>query len=198
MIAVMAKVTPYTEKVGVPLLIAIIGLIGAIAAAAISIFMSRWNENTARRRDGYATATKELVAWAEYPYRIRRRTSDAPDVLAELVTCGHNLQEALRYRQTWIATENAWVATVFSEVRADITCGAGAAAKDAWSNNATSSPADMNLNGWTIHGIDDHLGRLENAIRFRFGWRRVISSIGWHPGAMARPATASFTSQPPP
>ena len=45
-------------------------------------------------------ATRQLVAYAEYPYRIRRRTSDDPEELGRLAKLGHDIQEALRYYET--------------------------------------------------------------------------------------------------
>jgi hypothetical protein len=71
-------VAPFTEKVAVPLLIGLLGLAGVIVTAAVSAISGRWAQATNRHRDAYAAAVKTLVAWAEYPYRIRRRTSDDP------------------------------------------------------------------------------------------------------------------------
>jgi hypothetical protein len=57
------NVTPFTEKVGVPLLIALLGLVGVIVTAAVSTIGGRWAQATNRRRDAYAAAVKTLVAW---------------------------------------------------------------------------------------------------------------------------------------
>lgn len=100
-------VTPFTEKVGVPLLVALIGVLGALAAAAAAYALSRVSDASARRRDGYAEATKELLSWAEYPYRIKRRTDDTPSTLTLLADIGHQHQEALRYRQAWTTQRTA-------------------------------------------------------------------------------------------
>src|SRR4051812_39951649 len=107
------KVSDFTQNVGVPLLVAIIALAATLGAAALSFALARWGDASARRREGYASATRELVAWSEYPFRIRRRTSDDPAVLTALADRGHLHQEALRYRETWILSENRWVAGVF-------------------------------------------------------------------------------------
>lgn len=181
------EVTPFTESVGVPLAIAVIGLIATLGAAAMSFALGRWNDTTARRRESYSSATRELVAWAEYPYRIRRRTSDEAAELATLANLGHELQEALRYRQTWIRSENKWVAEVFSEVRADLTKQVGAACAEAWHSEPVTNASGMNLNGWGPAGVDAHIERFENAVSFRFGWRRLACLVGWRPGATPRP-----------
>lgn len=181
------EVTPFTEHVGVPFAVAIVGLIATLGAAAISFALGRWNDTSARRREGYSSATKELVAWAEYPYRIRRRTSDDAAELTRLANIGHELQEALRYRQTWITAENPWVATVFAEVRVDLAGLVGAACEDAWDSDPITNANDMNLNGWGPKGVEAHLQRFESAVTFRFGWRRLAGLVGWHPGADPRP-----------
>lgn len=188
MILLADKVTPFTEHVGVPIAVAIVGLLATLGAAAISFALSLWNDTSARRRDGYSTATKELVAWAEYPYRIRRRTSDEPAELTRLANIGHDLQEALRYRQTWITAENGWTGKIFAEVRSDLGAIAGSACANAWNAAPISKASDMNLNGWDPPGIEAHLERFESAVRFRFGWRRLVAVTGWHPGAHPRPS----------
>lgn len=179
----IADVTPFTELVGVPLAVAVIGLVGTAAAAAIAFALNRWSDTVSRRRDGYASATRELVAWAEYPYRIKRRASDTPGELTRLANIGHELQEALRYRETWIASESIWVAKVFTEVRAALAAEVGAACAAAWDSTPVTGAAGMNLNGWGPAGVDAQIKRFERAVRFRFGWRRVVALFYWHPGA---------------
>jgi hypothetical protein len=179
------------EQAGVPLGVALIGLIATIGAAAISFALSRWSETSSRRREGYSSATRELVAWAEYPYRIRRRTTDDPAELSRLANLGNDLQEALRFRQTWVTAEDVWLARVFQEVRDDLGRTVGTACTDAWNKAPISSAAEMNLGGWGPVGVNPHLERFEHAVRFRFGWRRVVAAFGWHPGAEARPGGVS-------
>lgn len=178
-----AEVTPFAEKVGVPLVVAIIGFVGAVVTAAVAFALARISDASSRRRDGYAEATKELLAWAEYPYRIRRRTSDDPATLTKLADLGHELQQALRYREAWIKAENPWVGEIFVDVRAELSKLTAPSLTDAWASECVGSPAEMNLNGWGPTGIDEQLQRFERALRFRFGWRRWIALIRWHPGA---------------
>jgi hypothetical protein len=49
----------------------------------------------AKRRDGYASAMKALVARTEFPYRVRRRSSDSPETLTALTQLGNDIQEQL-------------------------------------------------------------------------------------------------------
>lgn len=182
-----AEVSTFTEKVGVPLVVAVIGLVGGLGAAAVTFAFTRLGEAAARRREGYAEATRELLAWAEYPYRIRRRTSDSAEELTRLANLGHDLQEKLRYRQTWITAENAWLGQVFAEARTDLKVVLGPACVDAWNTPPITAAASMNLASWGPSTTEPHLRRFETALRSRFGWRRLAGALHWHPGAAPRP-----------
>ena len=174
----IAEASDFTEVVGVPMVVATIGLAATIGAAAVSYVLSRLGDAAERRRQGYAEATRELVAWAEYPYRIRRRTSDDPATLATIAELGHALQEALRYRETWITAENKWLAMVFAEVRQDLGALLGPACNEAWAAAPILQPSDMTLAGWGPVGVDHHLERFQEAVAWRFGWRRVLGRLG--------------------
>ena len=176
-------VTEFTEHVGVPLLVALIALAATVGGAAVTFALGRLAETREKRRDGYASATRELVAWAEYPYRIRRRPDDTPDVRSALANVGHTHQECLRYRETWIRTENRWVANIFEGVRRDLGATLGASCNDAWNTRPIADAKGMVLGGWGPQGVDDQISRFERAVAFRFGWRRLPALIGWHPGA---------------
>jgi len=179
-----SAVTPFAEKVAVPLLVGLFGLVGVIVTAAVSAIGGRWAQATNRRRDAYAAAVKTLVAWAEYPYRIRRRTCDDPAELARLVGIGHDLQEQLRCHQTWIATESPWVAGIYREALAAITAQVAPACNDAWASQPITTGAGMNLDGWGPHDILPSILRLQSAIACRFGWRRGAGLLGLHPGLL--------------
>jgi hypothetical protein len=178
-------VTPFTEKVTVPVLIGLLGLAGVVITAAVSAISGRWAQATNRRRDAYAAAVKTMVAWAEYPYRIRRRTSDTPDELARLVGIGHDLQEQLRCHQTWITTESRWVAGIYREAMTAIAARVGPACNDAWASPPITTSADMNLGNWGPSGLLPNIMRLQTAIACRFGWRRAAGLVGLHPGVLS-------------
>lgn len=185
------------EKVGIPLAVVIIGLVGSITVAVLTFALGRLNDAAARRRNAYAEATKQLVAYVEYPYRIRRRSSDSPDELTRLASLGHDLQEALTYHETWIRSENRWVAEVYKEVRRDLAMAVAAACNDAWETPPISAAGGMRLNGWGPRGTQEHIERFESAVAFRFGWRRALAAFGWRSGALPRPAPPQLADSHP-
>lgn len=171
------------KDVGVPVTVAIFAVLGSIFVAALSFALTRWSDAAARRRDGYAAAQKVLVAYREYAWRVRRRTSDAPEELRRLVDIGHQLQEDLAYHQAWTRSESGWVGKVFGEVRVAMATEVGPAVNLAWATPPITSAADMVLGSWGPAGLDAKLARFERATEFRFGWRRAVAVLGWHPGA---------------
>jgi hypothetical protein len=183
-VAAAVQSTPFLEKVAVPLLVAFVGLTGVLATAAITMIAGRWTHAIDRRRDAYAAAIATLVAWVEYPYRIRRRTSDDPAELARLAALGSDLQEQLRRHQTWITTESKWVATIYRQAITQVSARVSPANRDAWTSPAVTTPAAMNLNGWGPGDLLPIIEWVQSAIACRFGWRRLVGVVGWHPGVL--------------
>lgn len=161
------------RSIPVPVVVAMIGLFGTLAVAALTAAVAKLGESTERRREGYAQAVRNLVRWIEYPYRIRRRTSDAPETLAALAAEGHSIQEDLRCSETWVTADKAWAGALFRQVRKNLGASVGQACTEAWESPPVTSAADMNLNGFGPAGAADELLRFEQAVRFRFGLRRL-------------------------
>lgn len=180
MIALTRESSRFVESVDVPIAVALIGFAGALAAAAMSFALSRLSERASRRRECYAAATRQLVAFLEYPYRIRRRTSDKAEELARLADVGHEIQESLQYHETWVAAESRWAGEVFGSVRADLSADVGPACNEAWAASPITSAIGMNLSGWGPNGAADHIRRFERAVTWRFGWRRVLTLFRPH------------------
>jgi hypothetical protein len=155
----------------VPIAVALLGLLSGLLIAVLN----RRAETEARRRQAYAAAMQVLVEWIEYPYRIRRRTSDEPLELRRLADIGHDIQQRLRYHRTWVVLEHPPTGKLYSEVLAGISERVGAACQNSWTLPPISTPADMNLAGWGPGSFQPDLGRLEAAISNRFGWRRLLS-----------------------
>jgi len=158
----------------------IIGVPVVIAAltGAISLVLSRLGAAADRRRDHYAQAVQTLVAWIEFPYRVRRRTGDDPETLDTLAGIGHEIQERLACHQAWIAGEKPAMAAKYSEVRESVTTLVGPAITEAWSTAPVSSPSGMNLGGWgPAVSCQPLMADLQRHIEHRFGFRRLTRPV---------------------
>ncbi|MFC7447402.1 hypothetical protein [Rhodococcus daqingensis] len=132
-------------------------------------------ESAGKRREGYALATRTLVARAEYPYRVRRRTSDNAETLTSLAKLGSDLQEQLAASRIWVGTESPRLGKIYVQTVTDIDAAVGPATQDAWSLPPITSGNQMNLNGWGPGGSPhDHITAFERAVRWRFGIRRLV------------------------
>lgn len=144
-------------------------VIGGLITAAITGL----RDSAAKRREGYAKAVKALVARVEYPYRVRRRTSDDPETLFELVKLGHDIQEQLASARIWIHTESSRVAAIFEDAISSIDTAVGPATSDAWNQQPIVNASEMNLLGWGAGGQDQYIKSFGRAVEWRFGWRRL-------------------------
>lgn len=157
-----------------------IALLGSsVLAGLITSVLGNLRAASTARREGYANAVRSLIARGEYPYRVRRRVSDDAYVLSALVERGHDLQEQLAACRTWVASEHRVLGQLFEEALTTIDTTVGPAIKDAWDNPPISSATGMNLNGWGPGDQWPHVAKLERAIAYRFGWRRLVPSRMW-------------------
>lgn len=152
--------------------LAILG--SSVVAGLIGTILGNTRANATARRDRYAQAVRSLVAWAEYPYRIRRRTSDEPATLTALADRGHTLQEQLAESRAWIAAESRALSEVFDGCLREITALVGPACGAAWQEAPIGTSAGMNLGDFGPRGIDRIVARMECAVVYRFGFRRLM------------------------
>lgn len=153
----------------------VVGLAGATATGAVYV-AGRIAQERNRRRDLYSRAVRAVIAWVEYPYKIRRRTSNDPEVLAELAATGHRLQQDLAYFQTWLATDKSSLGILYGDVVRNVKMRCSAALDEAWSADPVDEPTDMVLNGWGPQDCSAEIQRLQKGIGARFGWRRIVSA----------------------
>ena len=182
-IASTATTTPggeAAEPATSPWVIVGLTLLGSsVIAGMITTVLGNLRAAATTRREGYARAVKTLIARSEYPYRVRRRTSDEPDVLAALVARGHDLQEQLAACRTWITSEHHALGALFEHALSRIDAEAGPFTSEAWKADAITTAAGMNLEGWGPGNQWPHLFALERAIAYRFGWRRLLPYAYW-------------------
>jgi hypothetical protein len=151
----------------------------SVIAGLVTTVLGNLRAAATARREGYARAVKSLIARSEYPYRVRRRTSDEPEVLAALVERGHDLQEQIAACRTWVTSEHHALGALFEQALSRIDAEAGPFTSQAWKSDPIATAAGMNLNGWGPGDQWPSLLALERAIAYRFGWRRLLPSRFW-------------------
>ncbi len=161
------------------LAVAVAALVSSVVAGLITSVMGNLRASAATRRDGYVNAVRVLIARAEYPYRVRRRVSDDPDVLAALASRGHDLQEQVAACRTWVNSEHQTLGALFDRALGSIDTTVNPSTADAWRLPPITTAPGMNLAGWGPGDQWTHLASLQRAIAYRFGWRRLLPAFLW-------------------
>jgi hypothetical protein len=145
-----------------------------VVAAFVNAVTGNLRANANIRRDHYAKAVRSLIAWGEYPYRIRRRTDDESATLAALADRGHSLQEQRAEISGWIAAESRTLSRVFDQCVQEVANVVGPACVQAWELPPVTSAGGMNLHDFGPRGLDTIVARMEHACRYRFGIRQLM------------------------
>lgn len=143
-------------------------------ATVITTVVAGVRATSSARRDGYAAAIEAVVAWCEYPYRVRRRTNDDPATLAGLADLGHDLQERLARHGAWVSAENSTLGRVFEQVTTALKGPVGLAIAEAWNTSPVETAQGMNVAPFGPGDLSLELNRLHVAVAYRFGMRRVL------------------------
>lgn len=144
----------------------------ALATSAATQFVTQWQAAADRKRERYSQAVQTLVAWVEFPYRVRRRVDDEPATLSKLADLGHGLQESLAGNRAWVEAENRRTARVYAAVAARLNAIVGPAISDAWGSAPISSAEEMVLGTWGPNELAVPLiEELQRAVSRRFRWR---------------------------
>lgn len=154
----------------------LIPVIIALVAGSIGGLIGRLNAAAERRRENYAEAVAALVAWCEYPYVIKRRTSDDPGTLERIAHQGHDLQERIARAQTWVRTEHPKMGEAYGRLVRDIKKRLGPIIEEAWRSEPVALPGDMVLNGWGSDQCSEAMKLIDQfgaAASGRFGTRRL-------------------------
>jgi hypothetical protein len=145
----------------------------AVVASIIGAVLNYRRDLAAVRRERYAAAVSLLAARAEYPYRIRRRTSDDLAVLAALAERGHELQERLAEARAWISSESPALGRMYAQALQRIDSEVAMSAASAWSSPPVTTAQGMNLVDFGPRNTQQHIEWFQGTTRFRFGWRRL-------------------------
>lgn len=171
---IVAPATSAGSGQATALTIALAVLGSSVVAGLIGTILGNARAIAAARRERYAQVVRCLVAWVEYPYRIRRRTSDEPAILTALADRGHALQEQLAESRAWVAAESRALSEVLDGCISDITMLVGPACVAAWQEPPIATSAGMNLGDFGPRDTQRIVARMECAILYRFGIRRLM------------------------
>ena len=164
---IVTDIDVFTEIVPLALGSSVVG--GLLTAGIAGL-----REAAASRREGYAQAARALVARSEYPYRVRRRTSDDGQTLNVLAEIGHGIQEQLTASRIWVALESPRMGEHYRRALERIDETVRPATQDAWEQSPIDRGSRMNLDGWGPRNPDATIAAFERAARWRFGPRRLI------------------------
>lgn len=107
---------------------------GAIITGFVAIFnraLDSRRKDRDRRRDLYAQAYRDCLAWQEGYFRVRRRPSDG-STDRNLVERFHELQEALDFHEGWINSESLAMGRAFSRFKSDVKGDCEAPIRNGW------------------------------------------------------------------
>jgi hypothetical protein len=145
-----------------------------VLATLVTTAVAGLRSSSAARREGYTAAVEAVVAWFEFPYRVRRRTSDTPDALGGLASVGHDLQQRLAGRLAWVAAENEVLSDVFDTVLDAVRPRVSTSLTEAWNTPALSAAREMNVSPFGPGDPRPELVSVHRAIAYRFGSRRLL------------------------
>jgi hypothetical protein len=163
-----------TSASGVTLAVVTAVLSSSLVAGLITLVVAGVRVSAATRRENYSAAVEAVVAWAEYPYRVRRRTDDDPATLSRLAELGNDIQERLARNRAWVATESSAVAGEFDAVVKAARSRIANAITQAWQTRPITSADGMNVAPFGPGDLSGLFERLNAAIRWRFGLRRAV------------------------
>jgi hypothetical protein len=97
--------------------------------------------------------------------------------------------------RAWVAGESSALSEVLDGCLADLARLVGPACSDAWRQPPMTTPADMVLGSFGPRGIPEVISRVECAVAYRFGIRRLM----WRRWVLRRVRTRGRleTGQPP-
>lgn len=166
-----AELVASGTSAGALTLTAVLG--ASLLAAVLTSVLTGLRGLATARRDNYAAVVESVVAWAEYPYRVRRRTDDEPATMTRLVELGSDLQENVARRRAWVETESPAVGEEIGRVIENVRSRVGPSIAEAWRTPPVTSAAGMNVSPFGPGDLSQELDRLHGAIKWRFGLRRL-------------------------
>ena len=178
--------TPTTATLSWNELLTTGGVAAAAVAAAGALITFAVNLLGARRkakRERYARAVVNLAAWAEMPYRIRRRPANSAECRQELAARMHSLQEQLLLDRAELTAEAPWLGRRYAAALDKLRASTGPWFQAAWEADPADTDVAMNLGDWGPRHVEDVVLAFQQQLPWRFGWRWLVNpvrlAVGW-------------------
>jgi hypothetical protein len=159
----------------------VVGLVltSSVLASLIGNALERNSSRLDRVRDQYASATRALAAWNQFPVRIQRRVDDEPETRRRISEYGSDISEQLSYYSGWTRAENVVMGDLYLDLVTKLRVDVAVHARHAWTQAPRTSAAAMVLvpsaividsspPGWS------YIQQFSVAVEYRFGWRRNV------------------------
>jgi hypothetical protein len=125
------------------LLVSLVVVAVTVWAASREALRSRAMQRRHELARCYGDALADALAWCELPYRVARRTSDAPETLADLADKFHQLQERIEHHRRWLQLESDSVCAAYAALVAGVKERARGPIAAAWRRPPIGVAADM-------------------------------------------------------
>lgn len=151
---------------GWALAIAIGSVIGALTSGLVTYLFQHRHESRKLRREGYGEAIAALYAWYEYPFQIRRRTSNSPETLDRLVQLGNENQQRIARSLAWMALDNNTSYLQYQKLVKKVKNIVAKYIKEAWKLPPVLDSVDINLGSWGPKSINNIVKNFLDKISF--------------------------------
>ena len=124
----------------------LIGLVIGLITLIVNLSVSLYKDRQARRREIYAEAYRAVVAYAEFPYVVRRRSMLSPEKeRIRISTDVRKIQERIAFYTAWIRIEAPYVAERYECLVRMTREVAGQQMHQAWRSPGCASDHEMNI-----------------------------------------------------
>jgi hypothetical protein len=130
------------------------GVLAAFAAVIVPALIAVFQMNARRvedRRHGlaqqYGDALAAALAWCETPFRVARRTDDAPQTLSGLADALHELHQRIDHAKWWLQVESPKVANTYAALVDAVRTRTQRHLTAAWERSAVTKPTEMSFGG---------------------------------------------------
>ena len=185
--------------------IAVAATTGAMSLLAW-VLNSAWSgrqERVSRQREEFSKAFVAYVAYKEFPYVVRRRRADNPEVERNRISSElTDVQKQLAYYSAWLATESRLVSRAYARLLEALRAVAGSQMREAWRSPPTNSDEGMNMPDLGLSLLEpyeeeylttvaDHLSVIPAWTHRRARW--LVCQLRRNPTLPLRPDRASVT-----